>query len=339
MMKSKTSALEHAKKAAAAGKGKRSARGGSSSRTALPKGWIQGDWMPSVLRQEDLDDMVEGGVIPHEAARLPGGEIEPQPRDGECVLLATHIDRGFSLPPHPFFRSFLNFFGAQLHHFTPNSIVYLAAFISMCEAFLGCRPHWGLFKHIFTCRSQSVKKAKSSDERTQVIQLCGGLAIQTRGKSCFPSITFPESVHGWQSTWFYCKDEATPGQSTGLPLFSLDRAEKPASLKVAPEEKAQVKVLAGRVVELVREGVTGMDLLEVFLQRRIQPLQARDHPMWLYSGLDDTTRVHPEEVTDEMVEGWLSSITGNKDNPRGARRVIPLDNSYDVDQVCLYAPD
>ena len=62
--------------------------------------------MPSVIRQEDLDDMVEGGVIPHEAARLPGREIEPQPRDGECVLLATHIDRGFSLPPHPFSGAF-----------------------------------------------------------------------------------------------------------------------------------------------------------------------------------------------------------------------------------------
>ena len=60
--------------------------------------------------------------------------------------------------------------------------------------------------------------------------------------------------------------------------------------------------------------------------------------MWLYSGLDDTTRIHPEEVTDEMLDGWLSSITGNKDNPRGARRVTPLDNSYEVDQVYLYAP-
>ena len=84
----------------------------------------------------------------------------------------------------------------------------------------------------------------SSDEKTQVIQLCGGLAIQTRGTSCFPSITFPESVRGWQSTWFYCQDQATPGQSTGLPPFSLDQAEKPASLKVAPEERAQVKVSA-----------------------------------------------------------------------------------------------
>ena len=333
MVKEKTSALERAKKAAVQGKGKKSARGGSSSRTALPKDWIQGDWMPSVIRQDDLDDLVEGGFIPHESARLPGKEVEPQPLDGECVLLATHIDRGFSLPPHPFFRSFLNFFGAQLHHFTPNSIVYLAAFISLCENFLGCRPHWGLFKHIFTCRSQSVKKAKSSDERTQVIQLCGGLAIQMRGKSSFPSITFPESVRGWQSTWFYCKDQVTPGQSTGLPPFSLNRAQKPASLKVTPEEKAQVKVLVGRVVQLVREGVTGMDLLEVFLRRRIQPLQARDHPMWLYSGLEDTTRIHPEEVTDEMLEGWLSSITGNKDNPRGARRIPPLDQTYEVDKV------
>ena len=64
MAKDKTSALERAKKAAAQGKGKRSARGGSSSRSALPRGWIQGDWMPSVIWQEDLDDMVEGGSFP-----------------------------------------------------------------------------------------------------------------------------------------------------------------------------------------------------------------------------------------------------------------------------------
>ena len=119
MVKEKTSALERAKKAAVQGKGKKSARGGSSSRTTLPKDWIQGDWMPSVIRQDDLDHLVEEGFIPHESARLPGKEVEPQPLDGECVLLATHIDRGFSLPRHPFFRSFLNFFGVQLHHLLP----------------------------------------------------------------------------------------------------------------------------------------------------------------------------------------------------------------------------
>ena len=154
-----------------------------------------------------------------------------------------------------------------------------------------------------------------------------------RGKSSFPAIILPESVRGWQSTWFYCKDQPTPGQSTGLPPFSMARVEKPSALKVTPGEKAEVKVLVERVVYLIREGVTGMDLLEVFLRRRIQPLQARDHPMWMYSGIEDSTRVHPEEVDEDTVEKWLKSITGNKDNPRGARRIPPLDQSYEPDKV------
>ena len=103
--------------------------------------------------------------------------------------------------------------------------------------------------------------------------------------------------------------------------------EKPFSLRVIPEEKAQVKALVERVVQLVCDGVTGMDLLEVFLSRHIQPLQARDHPMWMYSGLEDSTRIHPEDVSEDTVEKWLRGITGNKDNARGSRRVIPFNHS------------
>nr|XP_020191627.1 protein IWS1 homolog [Aegilops tauschii subsp. strangulata] len=76
-----------------------------------------------------------------------------------------------------------------------------------------------------------------------------------------------------------------------------------------------------------------MDLLEVFLSRRIQPLQARDHPMWMYSGTEDTARVHPEEVTGETVAQWLRSITGNKDNPRGSWRVLPFDANNEPDKI------
>ena len=119
MVKDKTAALERAKKATGAAKGKKPSRG-SSSRSGLPPGWIQGDWIRSLIRQKDLTDLEESGLIAKGAARLPKGETEPQPRPSECVLLATHVDRGFSLPPHPFFCGFLNFFGAQLHHFSPT---------------------------------------------------------------------------------------------------------------------------------------------------------------------------------------------------------------------------
>src|SRR3954462_5913246 len=106
--------------------------------------------MPSVIRQEDLDDMVEGGVIPHEAARLVGGEVEPQPLDGECVLLATHVDRGFSLPPHPFFRAFLNFFGAQLHHFPPTPSCTLLPSCP-CARISWVVDHTGALSSTFSC--------------------------------------------------------------------------------------------------------------------------------------------------------------------------------------------
>ena len=59
MVKEKTAALERAKKAMAQAKAKKSGRGGSSSRSTLPRGWIQGDWMPSAIRQDDIDDLVE----------------------------------------------------------------------------------------------------------------------------------------------------------------------------------------------------------------------------------------------------------------------------------------
>jgi hypothetical protein len=70
--------------------------------------------------------------------------------------------------------------------------------------------------------------------------------------------------------------------------------------------------------------VTGLDLLEVFLGRRIHPLQARDHPMWHYSGVDDTTRTHPEDVSEETVAQWLRGITGARDNPQGSKRILPF---------------
>ena len=92
-------ALERAKKATAKVKGKRTSRGGSSSRSGLPPGWIQGVWICSTISQDDIDDLVEGGLTPHESARLPGNETEPQPHEGECVLLATHVDRGFLCLP------------------------------------------------------------------------------------------------------------------------------------------------------------------------------------------------------------------------------------------------
>src|SRR3954470_6990220 len=97
---------EKAERAKRTGKAKKAS--GASSKA--PPGWIQGDFLPSTVVADDVRHLENDGVWQKGDWRLPEGEPEPAPREGERVLLLTHIERGFSLPPHPFFRGFLNYF-------------------------------------------------------------------------------------------------------------------------------------------------------------------------------------------------------------------------------------
>lgn len=98
MMKGKTSKLKRAKKS---GKAKK------PSRTALWPGWIQGDFISSTMKKEDVLELVEHEMIAEKSWRLPEGDVEPKPHEGERVVLLTHVERDFSLPPHPFICGFL----------------------------------------------------------------------------------------------------------------------------------------------------------------------------------------------------------------------------------------
>ena len=85
MVNEKTAAMERAKKATVTGKakGRATSRGGSSSRSRLLQGWVQGDWIRSTITETDLAEMTNEGLIPHGAARLRGNEWHPQAQEGE----------------------------------------------------------------------------------------------------------------------------------------------------------------------------------------------------------------------------------------------------------------
>ena len=87
-------------------------------------------------------------------------------------------------------------------------------------------------------------------------------------------------------------------RAVGPPSILAERVRAPESHSVAKEEKTEVGILATALVGVVND----MDLLETFLARWIQPLQARAHPTWLYEGLNDPTRVHPEELAEKDVD-------------------------------------
>jgi len=79
--------------------------------------------------------------------------------------------RGFSLPTSSFFRGLLYFYGIELINLNPNSILQISAFVHLCEAFLGVRPHFNLFRFLF-----ALKLTQKSGQ----INVVGGAGLQLR---------------------------------------------------------------------------------------------------------------------------------------------------------------
>ena len=64
------------------------------------------------------------------------------------MVFRSHFLRGFGLPVSAFFHTWLDFYQLQPHHLTPNAVVLLSAFVTLCEGYLGVLPTlelWGEF--------------------------------------------------------------------------------------------------------------------------------------------------------------------------------------------------
>ncbi|KAK1669085.1 hypothetical protein QYE76_057244 [Lolium multiflorum] len=89
-------------------------------------------------------------------------------------MFTAFLFRGLSLPAHEFLRSLLFFYGIQLWQLTPNSILHLSIFITVCEAFLGIDPHWGLWRKIFYVKRHNDSNAPRRRWRRLSVTRCSG---------------------------------------------------------------------------------------------------------------------------------------------------------------------
>jgi hypothetical protein len=102
------------------------------------------------------------------------------------------------------------------------------------------------------------------------------------------------SVQGWRKKWFYIKDQKTASfDQFGIAPFDANKSLTKLTSWDSPPTEAEVediKPLLTRIQSLKSAtggGLTGTQLMAFFLQRRIQPLQARVSKLWSYSGSDD----------------------------------------------------
>ena len=75
-------------------------------------------------------------------------------------------------------------YGLQLHDLTPNSILQIACFITLCECFLGVFPHWGLWKYFFDMK------------RTCKFYETGGVGISFKNEVDYFNLKEQDSVQG-----------------------------------------------------------------------------------------------------------------------------------------------
>lgn len=108
-----------------------------------------------------------------------------------------------------------------------------------------------------------------------------------------------ETNKKWQDDWFYISDvqfgnPPLPGLVEG---FTLDPPIKrtSCSAKHSPDDLAEVDKLHAYLRMYAAKGLMLLDVMLVALQRGIQPLELRAHPMHMYTGKEDDTVSIPGE--------------------------------------------
>jgi hypothetical protein len=127
------------------------------------------------------------------------------------MLLKSHVERGLSMLPSSFFTNLLKFYGLQLHHIAPNSLVSVAGYAALCEGFLGIRPRVDLFQLYFS--------VQANYEDDGFLRTYGTICFLPRRSKEYPFITPLDSAIGWRGFWFYMADQPVPSQARGLLPF------------------------------------------------------------------------------------------------------------------------
>jgi hypothetical protein len=148
-----------------------------------------------------------------------------------------------------------------------------------------------------------------------------------------------ESVQGWRLKWFYVKD--SPTTESQLPCFADVLEAKPKhSWKniLSSDEKPTADELFAkflRIRETDGQTMIGTEVAAVFLKRRVQPIMARVHPMWLYSGPKDETRINIAELSEKELLDEVRRLTllSQEDSIPLISSYTPLDADHPLTEV------
>ncbi|KAK1651810.1 hypothetical protein QYE76_069615 [Lolium multiflorum] len=209
----------------------------------------------------------------------------------------------------------------RLHHLTPNSVLHISIFITLCECFLGVQPNWALWKRIFCIRRNGSHN---------VAYNIGGVVICVCSDVEYFDVKFPDSVQGWRKKWLYIHEESSNPVEENIAPFDGEAKilrRRSWDAEATDAEKLAIEALMTRIHELQNtrgKELSGIEITAYFLRTRVQPLQARKNPFWKYAGEKDVDR--------------LSKDLPLKDFEKLIRKISSLNKKDSVPSSCRIAP-
>jgi hypothetical protein len=105
-------------------------------------------------------------------------------------------------------------------------------------------------------------------------------------------------------------DKPAPSQDRSLHPFENIAAQPLDSWRPVNDESAApyIKLLARRIAKLSKDGLKGIDTINCWISRWIQPLQHRDLLMHEYTGAKDGMQYSEEELDPKVIEKRIRSL-------------------------------
>ncbi|KAE8788170.1 hypothetical protein D1007_37868 [Hordeum vulgare] len=291
------------------------ANGSSSKKSSAQQASLQGAWLGSDVDEELIDALRHHRLLPpasQVSVRLPSFEASPTPVAGEVVVFAEHFYRGFGLLASSFFAEWLQFFGVQPHHLASNAILQLAAFVVLCEGFMGIKPRVDLWRNLFFFKQQSIAMEKSEVEKLKgprPMTPCGAALVHHRPKSGFPQMPLQDSMKHWQKGFLYVRSTAPAQDALNMPPFTIAPLTRQNWDAKTPKPHLAVALIRAHLDILGKSGLLGRDLLATMVVRRILPLQRRPHLVYHMSGRLDPCRLSTKRFTPGAVARRVNLIS------------------------------
>jgi hypothetical protein len=260
------------------------------------------EWKKSKAKTEDLLALLNSGFLREKEMdmwRAAAGDPYPMEKNpDEIPMFAQFVEHGLALPASDFFKGLLNSYGIEYLNLNPNGIFHVSIFVHFCEAFLGIKPHWVLFRKFFHVKPQP----SANDPR-----VFGGAGIQMREDATEQYLAYKliDSNQDWKSKWFYITNHHTK-----LPKPSGKQPKHQAWWNTEPtmQEGIQLPELLLKIKALREAGLRAKHVAFSFMKRRVQPLMARDTLGYKYTGEGDTSWMPGGEIDDDDIVERLSRI-------------------------------